>query len=251
MDLFAGIAQSYAQFFSWEALHAVLVNPASWGIIASLVLLEGILSADNAMVLAVAVRHLPPEQRKKALVYGIWGAYLFRFLAIGIGVYLVKFAFVKILGALYLLWLAGKYFFKRDNGDEEVKEVHGGFWRTVLTVEMLDIAFSIDSVLAAFGVSGQIWVLFIGGLLGILMMRLVAQVFINLLDKYPHLEATAYVLIAFIGGKMMASAFGIHITEVMTLTIMATIFVGGFLFEKFKGSAKSADAKPTDQGHVK
>lgn len=250
MELLAGIAQSYATFFSWDAFYNVVSHPATWGIIASLVVLEGILSADNALVLAVAVRHLPPDQRKKALLYGIWGAYFFRFLAIGVGVYLVKFAFVKIVGAAYLLWLAFKFFFKRGGDDEDVKEVHGGFWRTVLTVEMLDIAFSIDSVLAAFGVSEQIWVLFIGGLLGILMMRLVAQIFIELLEKYPHLEATAYVLIAFIGGKMLASAFGVHITEIMTLAVMVTIFAGGFLLGKLRAS-KSADTNPQDKGHAK
>ncbi|MTI81295.1 MAG: DUF475 domain-containing protein [Firmicutes bacterium] len=231
MDFLSGIAQTYAQFFSWEALSAVLSNPASWGIILSLVLLEGILSADNALVLAVAVKHLPPKQRRRALLYGIWGAYFFRFIAIGFGVYLVKFMFVKILGALYLLWMAFKFFTRGGDDDGEVKTIHAGFWKTVATVEMIDIAFSIDSVLAAFGVSEQIWVLFLGGLLGILMMRLVAQVFIELLEKYPGIEATAYVLIAFIGAKMMGSAFGFHIEEVITLAIMASIFCGGFLLQ--------------------
>ncbi|MEH7120616.1 hypothetical protein V7128_24830, partial [Neobacillus vireti] len=64
----------------------VFTNPASWGVIGTLIILEGLLSADNALVLAVMVKHLPKKQQRKALFYGIFGAYFFRVVAIGIGV---------------------------------------------------------------------------------------------------------------------------------------------------------------------
>ena len=88
------ILDTYAQFFDWHMWKVVLTDPVSWGLILSLVLIEGLLSADNALVLAVLVRHLPEQQRKKALLYGMIGAYFFRFIFIGIGVYLVKFWFI-------------------------------------------------------------------------------------------------------------------------------------------------------------
>jgi predicted tellurium resistance membrane protein TerC len=101
MSVLQGILDTYAQFFNWEMWGQVLTDPVAWGLIGTLVILEGLLSADNALVLAVMVKHLPPEQRKKALFYGLLGAYVFRFIAIGVGVFLIKLWWVKIIGAAY------------------------------------------------------------------------------------------------------------------------------------------------------
>lgn len=240
VSFFQGLQSSYGQFFSAEALWQVVSDPVSWGIIGTLIILEGLLSADNALVLAVLVRHLPVNQRKKALFYGIFGAYLFRFLAIGFGVYLIKFTWIKIIGALYLLWMAGKYFYslrspKSEEEEEKVKKgFSNSFWGTVLQVELMDIAFSIDSVLAALGVSEKIWVLYLGAIFGILMMRGVAQVFLALIEKVPELETAAYVLIAIIGAKMMASVFGVHISDAIFFSILLLVFLATFIFHHLR-----------------
>ncbi len=110
-----------------------------------------------------------------------------------------------------------------------------GFWRTVLAVEMMDIAFSMDSVLAAFGVSEQVWVLFLGGILGVMMMRGVAQIFLTLIEHYPELETTAYVLIALIGAKMMASAFGYQVSNLVFFGIMIVVFCSTFVIHHLRG----------------
>ena len=110
MDIINEILNTYAQFFNWQMWGEVLSDPVSWGLILSLVIMEGLLSADNALVLAVLVKHLPPKQRRRALMYGMFGAYFFRFIFIGIGVYLVKFSLVKILGAAYLAWIVISHF---------------------------------------------------------------------------------------------------------------------------------------------
>ena len=149
-----------AQFFNLDMWVKVLSDPVSWGLIGTLVILEGLLSADNALVLAVMVKHLPPEKRKKALFYGLLGAYVFRFIAIGLGVFLIKLWWVKVLGASYLAWLSIKYFIDKRKGEQgDVEEVEGmnqsgllirlfgTFWGTVMAVEIMDIAFSVDSVL--------------------------------------------------------------------------------------------------------
>lgn len=235
-DFFKSISENYGHFFSWSDVVSTLTDPVSWGIIASLILLEGLLSADNALVLAVMVRHLPKEQQKRALFYGILGAYIFRFLAIGLGTYLVQFTLVKILGALYLLYIAYKGLFKSEPPAEEAATGNKGtsFWKTVLLVELMDIAFSIDSVVAAFGVSDKVWVLFLGGILGVLMMRGVAQVFLKLIEKFPELEQTAFILIAIIAGKMMAGAFGYEMSHVLFFAILIAVFVGTMLFSSAK-----------------
>jgi predicted tellurium resistance membrane protein TerC len=110
--------------------------------------------------------------------------------------------------------------------DSEIENKGYGFWRTVLAVELMDIAFSIDSVLAAFGVSEQVWVLFLGGILGVLMMRGVAQVFLRLIEKFPELEKAAFILIIVIAAKMIAGAFGVHISHVLFFSILIAIFLG-------------------------
>jgi YkoY family integral membrane protein len=235
MEFLQEIIANYGSFLSLDALGDVLTDPASWGIIGTLVILEGLLSADNALVLAVLVKHLPEEQRKKALFYGIIGAYLFRVIAIGIGVTLINIGWIKIVGGHYLLWLVLQHFMNKRDGEEEIQTKQVSFWSTVLTVELMDIAFSIDSVIAAFGVSNQVWVLFLGGILGILMMRGVAQLFLALIERIPEFETTAFVLIGMIGLRMIGAAFGLQMHEVVFFSLLIGIFLGTFLVHFLKG----------------
>jgi YkoY family integral membrane protein len=234
MEFLQEIINNYSTFFSLEAFEKVFSDPASWGVIGTLVILEGLLSADNALVLAVLVKHLPKEKRKKALFFGIFGAYLFRIIAIGLGVTLINIGWIKIVGGHYLLWIVFQNFMKKNEEEDEVQNKKVGFWRTVLTVELMDIAFSIDSVIAAFGVSNQEWVLFLGGVLGILMMRGVAQLFLALIEKVPEFETTAFVLIAIIGVKMIVDAFGFHVDELVFFSVLFAIFIGTFIVHSFK-----------------
>ncbi|MCE4047300.1 MULTISPECIES: TerC family protein [Bacillaceae] len=236
--------ETYSMFFDWEAWGRVLSDPVSWGYIGTLIILEGLLSADNALVLAVMVKHLPPEKRKKALFYGLLGAYIFRFIAIGVGVLLIKLWWVKVLGAAYLAYLAIKYFIdkrKEKEAAENEEESHGinqngllirlfgTFWGTVVAVELMDIAFSVDSVLAAFGVSNEVWVLLVGGMLGVLMMRGVAGVFLKLIDRVPELESTAYILILIISVKMFLGVFGVHVHHIVFFGILIIAFAATFV----------------------
>ncbi|MEN6414135.1 MAG: TerC family protein [Veillonellales bacterium] len=225
-EFLQAMLNNFAGFFSFAEFWSELADPMSWGLIGTLVMLEGLLSTDNALVLAVMVNHLPPEKQRKALFYGILGAYLFRFLAIGIGLFLIHIWWIKLIGALYLLWLPLQHFRERNQKKRRVTVKRLGFWRTVLTVEIMDIAFSIDSILAAFGVSEKVWVLYLGGILGVAMMRGVAQVFLTLLKRFPGLETAAYVLIAVIGLKMFGAAFDYHVNDALFFTTMLALFFG-------------------------
>lgn len=236
MDILSSIANSFSHF-SFPELVSTISDPVNLGIIFSLVIIEGLLSADNALVLAIMVKHLPSKQRKTALFYGIIGAYAFRFIAIGFGTLLISLWWVKLLGAGYLLWLALKFFISKSKDKEAGEEVKGnnyGFWRTVLAVEMMDIAFSVDSILAALGISNKLWVLWIGAILGILMMRGVAQIFVTLIEKLPELETTAYVLIALIGVKMALTLINVHVPEYAFILVMAVLFLGTFVVHSLK-----------------
>lgn len=228
-QILASIGASFATFFEFSAFWNVVSDPVSWGVIGTLMLLEGLLSADNALVLAVMVQHLPLKEQRKALFYGIIGAYTFRFLAIGIGAFLIKVWWIKLIGAAYLLWISVKHFLSKNEGTRRFSGRKMGFWHTVLAVEIMDIAFSMDSVLAAFGISDEVWVLYLGGILGVLMMRSVAQIFLTLIKRYPELETAAFLLIAVIGFKMAAEAFHFPISDVAFFSGMIVIFCSSFV----------------------
>lgn len=235
------LLDTYASFFDWGMWVEVLSDPVSWGYIGTLVILEGLLSADNALVLAVMVKHLPIEQRKKALTYGLFGAYFFRFIFIGLGMILIKFWWIKVLGAAYLAWLVIKHFLVGENDDEAegikkdswLVRTFGVFWATVISVELMDLAFSVDSILAAFAVSEKVWILLIGGMLGILMMRTVAKVFLVMIEKVPELENTAFILIAIIAVKMFASVFGFELDHIVFFGILLFAFLCTFVIHYF------------------
>ncbi len=185
-------------------------------IIFNLILIESLLSVDNAAVLATMVLDLPPEKRKLALRYGILGAYIFRGLCLIFASWLIKIWWLKPLGGLYLIYLAWGYFKGKSTpqkGDDTlVKEekwyykltngLVGSFWATIIAVEVMDLAFSLDNVFAAVAFTDNIYLICTGVFIGILAMRFVAQWFVVLLEKYPFLETSAFLVIGILGIKL-------------------------------------------------
>ena len=185
----------------------------------TILVLESILSIDNAAVLAVVVNKSlsDPKERKKAMTYGIIGAYVFRgfsLLAVGWIIYNPIFGiWAKILGGLYLLKLVYSYFYGDSDGDPNTGwAVKLGtflglniFWQTVVAVEFLDMAFSIDNLLAVVSLTEKMTIIILAVFLGILIMRFIAQKFSILMDKFPKLEATAFIVILLLGIKLIVS----------------------------------------------
>lgn len=187
-----------------------------------LVGLEGILAADNAIVMAVMVKHLPKEKQKKALFYGLIGAFLFRFLALFLISFLVNVWQIQAIGALYLLYISVHHLLKRKKGlgsdHKEPSKKQSSFWMTVLKVEIADVAFAIDSMLASValaitlkpvgwfhigGIDGaQFIVMLLGGIIGLVIIRFAANGFVKLLQKYPSLETAAFLIVGWVGVKL-------------------------------------------------
>jgi YkoY family integral membrane protein len=202
-------------------LQQILDNPmASAAIVGNLVIIESLLSVDNAAVLATMVGDLPRDERKKALRYGIFGAYIFRGLCILFASFLIRFWFLKPLGGLYLLYLVYDHFKAGPPHDEEKIEkekswfyrhtlgLFGKFWATVALIELMDMAFSIDNVFAVVAFTNNLILICAGVFIGILAMRLVAQAFVLLMGKYPFLETAAFVVIGILGLKLLLSLVG-------------------------------------------
>lgn len=212
-----------------------------------LVFLEGILSIDNALVLALLVRHLPARQQKKALVYGIVGAVFFRLVAVSIASKLMTWTWIKFVGGGYLLYLSADYFFVKEKEEKKTSAVARNFWMTVLIVELTDIAFAVDSILTAVALTKKLWVVITGGILGLVLMRFATTIFLKLLDRFPRFETTAYLLVAIIGGKLILEGFqwesvDFHSAKNPWFWIFWTALFGGFLFG-FTNGPKSASAR--------
>ncbi|MBL8135268.1 MAG: hypothetical protein JNL48_01495 [Acidobacteria bacterium] len=215
-----------------------------------LVLLEGVLSADNAMVLAIRVLSLPKELQTKALRYGMASAFTFRAAATAAAAYLIALGWVKLVGGLYLLYLPFQHFSQHAGGDGESRHTikpaepwlgMSPFWATVVKVELTDIVFAIDSILVAVAVSDKLWVVITGGILGILMMRMVIGKLLGLIRRYPVLVDGAFVIIAWVGIKLLLeyghSIGWVHfeIPKWLSLGLIIVIFGGSYLYARKLG----------------
>ena len=230
-----------------------MVQPSDILTILLLVALEGLLSADNAMVLAILVLGLPKEHQHKALRYGIVGAFVFRAAATILAAYLISLAWVKVVGAAYLLYLSYRHFFRGESGAARGKPPAAtpwlgmsAFWATVVKVELTDIVFAIDSILVAVAMSPKLWVILTGGILGIVMMRLVIGQLLSLVERYPPLVDGAFVIIAWVGMKLLieflhAEGFiGFEIPRWLSLGLIVVIFAAAWLYARKQEQRKSS-----------
>ena len=205
-----------------ELIQQIIDNPGpSLAIIGNLIIIESLLSVDNAAVLATMVMDLPEKQRDKALKYGIWGAYIFRGLAMVFAAFLIQIWWLKPLGGLYLLYLVYDFWKGKQTEDKEDDVLDknsnwlyratvgslGSFWATVALVELMDMAFSIDNVFAAVAFTPNIILVCVGVFIGILAMRFIAQWFVKLMGKYTFLETAAFIVIAILGIKLLLSLY--------------------------------------------
>lgn len=203
-----------------ELIQDILNHPgASLAIIGNLIIIESLLSVDNAAVLATMVMDLPEKEREKALKYGIWGAYIFRGLAMLFASILIKIWWLKPVGGIYLLYLVYSYWKGKQTVKTEDDVIDkksnwlyrvtvgslGNFWATVCLVELMDMAFSIDNVFAAVAFTPNIILVCAGVFIGILAMRFIANYFVKMMEKYTFLETAAFIVIAVLGIKLTLS----------------------------------------------
>lgn len=186
-----------------------------------ILLLETILSVDNATALASIInkRLSTEKERKKALTYGIFGAYLFRGLSLFFINYLIMNpnvgVIIKIIGGAYLLRLFFTHFTPKKDSIEEgdtswvdsitVRLGISSMVSTIIAVEVLDLSLSIDNVLACISLSNIVLVVILAVFVGILLMRFVTQYFCKLMVKYPALEGSAFIVIGLLGLKLCIS----------------------------------------------
>lgn len=210
-----------------------------------LVVLEVLLSADNALVMAVMVLGLPREQHARALSYGLFGAFGLRIAATILATLLIRVAWVKAIGGLYLVYLVGRHFLAEDGGPAAAAEPGrmAAFWPTVIRLELMNLAFSVDSILVAVAMSPNKWIVLSGGLLGVLAMRVIASRLVVLMQQYPALADGAFVVIFWVGLRLLvdyghdAGWIGWQVSQGWSLLVILLLLAGSLVYALRKGRA--------------
>ncbi|MDZ4289247.1 MAG: hypothetical protein U0984_14880 [Prosthecobacter sp.] len=183
-------------------------------VILGLILIEGLLSVDNALAIAAMASHLDEKRRALAMNIGYAGAYGFRLVALFFAATIIKHEWVMVVGALYLVWLMCAHFVEQEGGMEEegdaVNVHHRTFAGTITMIALMDLSLSVDNVVAAIALSpNDLWPVYVGVTIGIITLRLVAGVAVKMIAKYPVLEHTAFVLVGYVG-LLLLSEIWLH-----------------------------------------
>jgi YkoY family integral membrane protein len=198
--------------------------------------------------MAIMVLGLPRQHQQRALRYGLIGGFGLRIVATALAVYLIRIAWVKVLGGAYLLYLVWEHFTQAGGAEKRrtppvARPAFGlsAFWATIVRVEMVNLAFSVDSILVAVAMSDKQWVVISGGILGIVALRLVVGQLLSIIQKYPALVDGAFIIIAWVGIKLlMEYLHHIHlvpfeIPKVLSLGLIILIFIVSFIYARRQG----------------
>lgn len=203
-------------------------------ILAILVVLEAVLSADNAIALAAIAQNLPdPELQRRALNIGLVGAYILRLILILTATWVVQYWQFELLGAFYLLWLVYDHFFTEKSETATVPDSsvsYSSLWQIVPTIAMTDLAFSLDSVTTAIAVAEETWLIIVGGTIGVITLRFLAELFIRWLEEYTYLEDAGFITVGLVGLRLLFKVVTpeLMIPEWVTIAIIGLLFTWGF-----------------------
>ncbi|MBW4631157.1 MAG: DUF475 domain-containing protein [Iphinoe sp. HA4291-MV1] len=214
-------------------------SPSSFGMLLVLVALETVLSADNAVALAALVQDIQdPQQQSQALNWGLMIAFVLRIGLLFTATWMIQFWQFELGGALYLLWLSGKHFWKYFDPNSTVEEQAGvspkdtnsTFEQVILLIAVTDLAFSLDSVTAAVALSSETWLVLTGCIIGIITLRFLAGLFVRWLAEFTYLLDAAYLTVFGVGVRLMFKALiPDHVPpQWMLLTLIVVLFTWGF-----------------------
>ncbi len=178
----------------------------------TLIFLEGILSLDNALAIAVIVRGLPTQLRQKALFIGLASSITLRAFGVLSAAYLIQLYWVQLIGGGYLVYLSLTHLLSKRRAELSAPR-YRSFWGTVVRIELTDFIFAVDSILAGLALVGvsfhhhelppKIWIVYIGGISGLILMRFAARLFTDLIDRFPRLEIGAHLIVGWVGLKLL------------------------------------------------
>lgn len=195
-----------------------------------LVAMEAVLSADNAIALATLTQTLQqPALEQRALNIGLMIAYVFRILLIVSAAWIVQFWQFELAGALYLLWLAWRYFTAEPLDSSNPAQARS-LWQIIPLIALTDLAFSLDSVTTAIAISQDLWLIILGGTIGVIALRFLAGLFIHWLQEFTHLEDAGYLAVALVGMRLLLRVVSPDLVppEWVMVGLIAVLFTWGF-----------------------
>ncbi|MBE9014489.1 DUF475 domain-containing protein [Pseudanabaenaceae cyanobacterium LEGE 13415] len=196
-----------------------------------LVAMEAVLSADNAIALAALSQSLQsPKLERRALDIGLGIAYLLRMLLIVSATWIIQFWQFELAGAIYLLWLSWQYFTTNQTEQSDRTPKARSLWQVIPLIAITDLAFSLDSVTTAIAISQELWLIVLGGTIGIIALRFLAGLFIQWLEEYEHLESAGYLAVALVGVRLLMRVVAPDAVppEWMMISLIAVFFAWGF-----------------------
>ncbi|BAZ07053.1 TerC family protein [Calothrix sp. NIES-3974] len=211
-----------------------------------LILLEAILSADNAIALAAIAQGLEDKElENRALNFGLVIAYVLRVTLLLTATWVQKYWQFELLGAAYLLWLVFQHF----TSEEDAEHHHHGprftsLLQVIPVIALTDLAFSLDSVTTAIAVSQETWLVLTGTTIGVVTLRFMAGLFIRWLDEYVHLEDAGYITVAFVGIRLLLRIVNEAFVPPQWLMITLIGFVLAWGFSR-RTVAENVEIEPT------
>ncbi len=197
-----------------------------------LILLEAVLSADNAIALATIAQGLQePKRQNHALNIGLLLAYVLRMVLILTATWVIQFWQVELLGAVYLLWLVFKYFVSQESAQTHHHSLgFSSLWQTIPMIALTDLAFSLDSVTTAIAVADDTWLILAGGTIGVLTLRFLAGLFIRWLDEFTHLEDAGIITVGLVGLRLLLRVANPQLVppEWVMIALIVILFIWGF-----------------------
>ncbi|XMD98760.1 MAG: DUF475 domain-containing protein [Candidatus Karelsulcia muelleri] len=199
------IKTNYYQFFKeivYHPLHSI-------SILINIVLIEALLSIDNATILTTLVKNINKKDRKKALNYGIFGAYFFRIISLIFAAVIINMWWLKLIGGLYLIYLGINHFLKTQKEENNLFKINffSKIWGTILYVELIDFLFSIDNLFAGISYSNNPLLIFLGVFISLFLLRISTVKLLKLTEKYSSLEDSAFFIIILLGLKLIISLY--------------------------------------------
>lgn len=177
-----------------------------WSALLAIILIDLVLAGDNAIVIALAARNLPPHLQKKAIVWGTVGAIVVRSaMTIGV-VWLLKIPGLMLVGGLALVWIAYKLTLNDDGGDEHSGPSATTFWGAMKTIIIADAVMGIDNVLGVAGAAqGSFDLVVLGLLISIPIVVFGSTLVLKLVERFPAIMYIGAAVLAFTAGKMIVN----------------------------------------------
>ncbi|MBI3370724.1 MAG: TerC family protein [Betaproteobacteria bacterium] len=183
---------------------AEAMTPQFWAGLATIIWINVILSGDNAVVIALAARSLPPRQQRKAVFWGAGAAVVMRIILTIVAVELLKLPFLKIIGGLLLLWIAVKLLMPEDGGDDI--EGSDNMIQAIKTILIADLVMSLDNVIGvAAAAKGSIVLLVLGLAISIPLVVFGATVLMTLMERFPIIITLGAAILGWVAGEMLVT----------------------------------------------